>query len=109
MSIPIALRPSLKDSPCQECQDLKNLSDELLQNFSLLAETGYAEGVMCHTLVKEGDTARYVQPSPNPTFAMRVLWHTYLAKNGDHTLLSDINKIFKKYFGFKPRVNLLLV
>ena len=73
LSIPIALRPSLKDSPCQECQDLKNLSDELLQNFSLLAETGYAEGVMCHTLVKEGDTARYVQPSPNPTFAMRLL------------------------------------
>ena len=27
---------------------------ELLQNFSLLAETGYAEGVMCHTLVKGG-------------------------------------------------------
>ena len=73
LSIPIALRPSLKDSPCQECQDLKNLSVELLQNFSLLAETGYAEGVMCHTLVKEGDTARYVQPSPNPTFAMRLL------------------------------------
>ena len=54
----IALRPSLKDSPCQECQDLEMLSNELLQNFSLLAETGYAEGVMCHTLVK-GDTARY--------------------------------------------------
>ena len=42
----------MKDSPCQECQDLEDLSKELSQNFSLLAETGYAEGVMCHKLVK---------------------------------------------------------
>ena len=47
-------RPTLKDSPCQECQDLKDLAKELQQNFSLLAETGYAEGVMCHTLIKGG-------------------------------------------------------
>ena len=45
-------RPTLKDSPCQDCCDLDSLCKELLQNFSLLAETGYAEGVMCHTLVK---------------------------------------------------------
>ncbi len=45
-------RPTLADSPCQECGELKVLSRELLQNFSLLAETGYAEGVFCHTLVK---------------------------------------------------------
>lgn len=48
----IESRPTLKDSPCQECLELDNLSKELWQNFSLLAETGYAEGVMCHTLVK---------------------------------------------------------
>jgi hypothetical protein len=47
----IMARPSLKDSPCQECLELQNLSKELIQNFSLLAETGYAEGVMCHSLV----------------------------------------------------------
>ena len=36
----------------QDCCELDSLCKELLQNFSLLAETGYAEGVMCHTLVK---------------------------------------------------------
>ena len=45
-------RPTLKDSPCPECSDLLDLSRDLVQNFSLLAETGYAEGVMCHKLVK---------------------------------------------------------
>lgn len=45
-------RITLKDSPCQSCQELDELTKELVQNFSLLAETGYAEGVMCHTLVK---------------------------------------------------------
>ena len=49
----IESRPTLNDSPCQECSDLLDLSKEILQNFSLLAETGYAEGVICHTLAKE--------------------------------------------------------
>ena len=48
----IESRTTLKDSPCPDCQELQALVKELVQNFSLLAETGYAEGVMCHTLVK---------------------------------------------------------
>ena len=52
VKIPFEINPPLKDSPCQDCCDLDSLCKELLQNFSLLAETGYAEGVMCHTLVK---------------------------------------------------------
>lgn len=48
----IESRPTIKESPCQDCLELLELSRELAQNFSLLAETGYAEGVMCHTLVK---------------------------------------------------------
>ena len=45
-------RPTMKDSPCSECIDLQTLGMDLVQNFSLLAETGYAEGVLCHTLLK---------------------------------------------------------
>ena len=45
-------RPTMKDSPCSECSEFNTLGQDLVQNFSLLAETGYAEGVMCHTLVK---------------------------------------------------------
>ncbi len=48
----IESRPTMKDSPCKDCLELQALSKELVQNFSLLAETGYSEGVMCHTLVK---------------------------------------------------------
>ena len=45
-------RPTLSDSPCTDCTELSKFCKELLVNFSLLAETGYSEGVMCHKLVK---------------------------------------------------------
>ena len=45
-------RPTMPDSPCSECIGLQTLGMDLVQNFSLLAETGYAEGVLCHTLLK---------------------------------------------------------
>ena len=45
-------RPTLADSCCQSCQNIQRLTKEIFQNFSYLAETGYAEGVICHSLVK---------------------------------------------------------
>ena len=45
-------RPTLPDSSCQSCQKIQKLTKEIVQNFSFSAETGYAEGVICHSLVK---------------------------------------------------------
>ena len=68
-------RPTLKDSPCQDCCDLDSLCKELLQNFSLLAETGYAEGVMCHTLVKVRNLQKGTPPRPSEISEKN--WSTY--------------------------------
>jgi hypothetical protein len=45
-------RQTLPDTCCRSCQNLQHLTKEIIQNFSYLAETGYAEGVICHKLVK---------------------------------------------------------
>jgi hypothetical protein len=45
-------RPTLTDSPCPSCHHLIALRSSLTQNISLLAESGYAEGQMCHDLMR---------------------------------------------------------
>jgi hypothetical protein len=52
LKLEIDKRPTLVDSRCRSCENLLEFSKEVIQNFSFLAETGYAEGTMCHTLVK---------------------------------------------------------
>jgi len=39
------------EAGCDSCRDLKAMVATIAQNLSLLAETGYAEGEMCHRLV----------------------------------------------------------
>eukprot|EP00096_Caligus_rogercresseyi_P000255 TRINITY_DN10652_c0_g1_i1.p1 TRINITY_DN10652_c0_g1~~TRINITY_DN10652_c0_g1_i1.p1 ORF type:complete len:353 (+),score=75.77 TRINITY_DN10652_c0_g1_i1:2-1060(+) len=43
---------TLKDSPCLRCQRISNFLSTFMTNVSLLAETGYAEGEMCHNLLR---------------------------------------------------------
>ena len=45
-------RQTLPDSCCQSCHKLQDFAKQVVQNFSYLAETGYAEGMMCHALVR---------------------------------------------------------
>lgn len=37
---------------CGKCVKVRLLRNELVQNISLLAESGFAEGQMCHMLMK---------------------------------------------------------
>ena len=91
----IASRPTMKDPPCQECQDLEDLSKELSQNFSLLAETGYAEGVMCHKLVKgEIDDKRNVSVSATLLVRPRKLLLNILINHEGLDVLLDIIEKF---------------
>ncbi|XP_040564552.1 uncharacterized protein [Lepeophtheirus salmonis] len=43
---------TLEDSPCIRCNKIKGFLNSFSTNVSLLAETGYAEGEMCHHLLR---------------------------------------------------------
>ena len=55
INLEIVSRQTLPDSSCQSCQKLQEFAKHVVQNFSYLAETGYAEGMMCHALVRGPD------------------------------------------------------
>jgi hypothetical protein len=52
MKIRVDARPTLDECSCQSCKDLAALYSSVLQNVSLLAETGFGEGEICHTLMR---------------------------------------------------------
>ena len=53
LKLTLDARPTLRDSSCcASCRDLQQLGSNLAQNVSLLAETGFAEGQMCHALMR---------------------------------------------------------
>jgi len=52
-------RPTLPDSPCPSCSAHLTLGASLESNAALLAESGYAEGQMCHVLVRGNKEEKY--------------------------------------------------
>ena len=52
MGLALESRPTLPDSMCKSCKNLHYLRSSIMHNISLLAESGYAEGQMCHTLMR---------------------------------------------------------
>ena len=52
LTVEIEKRHTLTDSMCSSCSNLQELRTRLLSNISMLAESGYAEGQMCHILVR---------------------------------------------------------
>ncbi len=60
MKLALDSRPSLADEcMCAGCKELFLLRSHLNQNVSVLAESGYAEGQMCHLLMRGSSTDKH--------------------------------------------------
>ena len=103
-------RPTLPDSLCGSCQNLQNFTKEVLQNFSYLAETGYAEGAICHKLVKGSEEDKKTIAVSIPIIirsVCNIVCHTFAGAYVDAHLLRSFESEIFKIFTFFGRQRLL--
>ena len=88
----------------------QNFTKEVLQNFSYLAETGYAEGAICHKLVKGSEEDKKTIAVSIPIIirsVCNIVCHTFAGAYVDAHLLRSFESEIFKIFTFFGRQRLL--